>query len=102
MSIKQNLKFSDFNKELNGDVEDDSDRSIRLQLISNETALHKFRLDSQPGEQLIAEDGITVLCVQCGVAIPTERLAVLPLVEFCVDCQSVIELKKKRENHDNR
>ena len=95
MSVELNLSLAEFNAEMQGNVEDTADQSARLQQIENETALRQHRLKFQREAQDIDADG-TVWCKgDCGGKVPPERLAILPLAAYCVDCLDIIEQQDK-------
>lgn len=55
----------------------------------------KFQLDCIRGALARVKAGTYGLCVECGIAIPPERLEVAPETPFCVDCKGRIDQKHR-------
>lgn len=50
-------------------------------------------LNHQAKQNLISR----VFCIDCDIVIPKERLAVVSGCQRCVDCQSIVEMKRGRK-----
>jgi len=69
------------------------DRAAEQEEINRQLAL-SMALHKSVEPQDIGEDG-THYCNDCGKAIPTARLAAVPLTVCCIDCQTIREHKGK-------
>jgi DnaK suppressor protein len=72
---------------------DQIDRANELMTVHNEDAIDRFRRRATtkskpaPGQH---DD-----CIDCGDAIPPERLSALPEADRCIDCQNGFERAKR-------
>lgn len=77
-----------------GEVADEADRAAAYAAFEVEAAVRNHR-DRPKTVQLFADDGVTVLCFECGAPIDPLRLKALPEAAFCVECQRALELRRK-------
>jgi DnaK suppressor protein len=70
------------------------DRANDTAQFTNDLAIQQHRIDHALPAQLVV-DGV-VECMDCGIDIPTERLAALPDYVRCIDCQTVHEIREKQ------
>jgi phage/conjugal plasmid C-4 type zinc finger TraR family protein len=73
---------------------DPIDRANDTAQFTNELAIHQHRIDHALPAQLVV-DGV-VECMDCGMDIPTQRLAALPDCVRCIDCQTMHEIREKQ------
>lgn len=75
-------------------MSDDIDRANEAAQFTNDLAIRQHRIDhALPAQQIV--DGV-VECIDCGEAIPVNRLAALPNCVRCIDCQITHELRDKQ------
>lgn len=103
MGINLRPSFAELNADLRDGVADEGDKASAWQLADIDAALRQHREATKPPPQWVGDDG-TVLCLECGLPIPLERLERHPDSAWCVPCLSEIEHRKKQglEGFDER
>jgi phage/conjugal plasmid C-4 type zinc finger protein, TraR family len=73
---------------------DPIDRANDTAQFSNDLAIQQHQIDTALPPQLVVEG--VVECLDCGIDIPVDRLAVLPNCVRCIDCQTLHEIRERQ------